>query len=707
MDQSEDDLCHLFQLPDELLLQTLSMLSAKDLCSVMQTCHRLRNLCMTRSVLASSSFSSGWPGVGTCDVYKRYGWRSAVYARPGPAPRRVHVADNGRSTVAGLPITATSRQLSSSAWHACMAKEVCSALSKSKCPQDLFFESPLCRATDSSCSSSPNVVPANPELAGQMLALVERLTGSHQPFVWLLFRPPWSSDTCSKANIFRYMQEISTSGEVRCSPAISLLLQQFLFKPHALEDTVAHKRRPLTTLWRLILPSGPQWEAEAARGTTFCVGRTLALQGRSEDALEWYRRSAEAGCGAAAFELFASTFDTGFTEEQTLSRVQLLHEHAAPCNPSVLVALCHQYIQGNYTQSSRPHAIQFFQDVCRSAAFDKSSICQPDLDDKGKMRFILVDWLVEVVDLKAFSRDTLYLTISIVDRFLQRCTITRKTLQLLGIACMVIAARFQEDEVITIREAAWLTDNTYYYEQVVRTMGQALFATRGQLRVLTHLDFIRLFLDLTYATPETEELVHFVSELALLHVSIGMYEPAKQAAAIYFLAMCTGGASDPWPEVLAMWSGLSVNSIAPCIMAVHKAIFHVQIKDHRGVELSAVRDRYSRRTHGNVASFVPPSQQEIDVLLAAHLVPEPTDQEAETTAATASGDGQNASGSRALRPITNLALADAHEKRARTPYVHLQRLLEAHLPVDTCFVLVCGVCWLLIFPSFHPGSIAG
>ena len=72
-------------------------------------------------------------------------------------------------------------------------------------------------------------------------------------------------------------------------------------------------------------------------------------------------------------------------------------------------------------------------------------------------RYILVDWLVEVADLKQFSRDTLYMTVGLVDLFLAKQVVLRKSLQLLGIACMVIAARFSEAEVITIREAAWLT----------------------------------------------------------------------------------------------------------------------------------------------------------------------------------------------------------------------------------------------------------
>jgi len=71
MQQDEDGESPICVLPDELLLQLFSMLPAKDLCSIMQTCRRFRELCSVRTVLAASSFSSGWPSVGTESIYKR------------------------------------------------------------------------------------------------------------------------------------------------------------------------------------------------------------------------------------------------------------------------------------------------------------------------------------------------------------------------------------------------------------------------------------------------------------------------------------------------------------------------------------------------------------------------------------------------------------------------------------------------------------
>ena len=46
-----------------------------------------------------------------------------------------------------------------------------------------------------------------------------------------------------------------------------------------------------------------------------------------------------------------------------------------------------------------------------------------------------------------------------------------------------MVGRFLGKDIITIREAAWLTDNTYKYEDVVRMMGEVTATLQGQIRV--------------------------------------------------------------------------------------------------------------------------------------------------------------------------------------------------------------------------------
>merc|ERR1712126_367688 len=61
----------------------------------------------------------------------------------------------------------------------------------------------------------------------------------------------------------------------------------------------------------------------------------------------------------------------------------------------------------------------------------------------GKMRGVLIDWLIEVHSQFKLLQETLYMTIYIIDKFLQAegFTIKRNKLQLVGVSAMFIPAR--------------------------------------------------------------------------------------------------------------------------------------------------------------------------------------------------------------------------------------------------------------------------
>lgn len=61
-------------------------------------------------------------------------------------------------------------------------------------------------------------------------------------------------------------------------------------------------------------------------------------------------------------------------------------------------------------------------------------------DVTANMRGILVDWLVEVAEEYKLGSDTLYLSVSYIDRFLSLSTVNRQRLQLLGVSSMLIAS---------------------------------------------------------------------------------------------------------------------------------------------------------------------------------------------------------------------------------------------------------------------------
>ena len=73
----------------------------------------------------------------------------------------------------------------------------------------------------------------------------------------------------------------------------------------------------------------------------------------------------------------------------------------------------------------------------------------PDIN--GRMRAILIDWLIEVHTKYNLRSETLFLTRNLIDRYLSRMPTTRRRLQLVGVVSMFVAAKFEEVDPPTAR----------------------------------------------------------------------------------------------------------------------------------------------------------------------------------------------------------------------------------------------------------------
>ena len=83
------------------------------------------------------------------------------------------------------------------------------------------------------------------------------------------------------------------------------------------------------------------------------------------------------------------------------------------------------------------------------------------------MRAILVDWLVEVAEEYHLLPETLYLSINYVDRFLSsNVLIEPSKLQLVGVASMLIASKFEEIYPPEISEFVYITNSSYTEHEV-------------------------------------------------------------------------------------------------------------------------------------------------------------------------------------------------------------------------------------------------
>lgn len=141
-------------------------------------------------------------------------------------------------------------------------------------------------------------------------------------------------------------------------------------------------------------------------------------------------------------------------------------------------------------------------------------------DINAKMRTILNDWLIELVDGMQLRPATLFAAVDLVDRFLQRAACFRYRLQLVGICALWMASKAHSDLRHSGAEYVHLCDNAITLEEMLlmeRAMEwsvelQPLWAAgQSQADYLQHTC-------LTVLKADTErQTVKYLVDLSLLH----------------------------------------------------------------------------------------------------------------------------------------------------------------------------------------------
>ncbi|KAA3476794.1 cyclin-A2-2-like [Gossypium australe] len=219
---------------------------------------------------------------------------------------------------------------------------------------------------------------------------------------------------------------------------------------------------------------------------------------------------------------------------------------------------------------------------------------QVQRDITPSMRAILIDWLVEVSEEYKLVPDTLYLTVSLIDRFLSHNVIEKQRLQLVGVSCMLIASKYEEICAPRVEEFCFITDNTY---------------TSGELSVPTTKTFLRRFIQAaqaTYKDPciELEFLANYLAELSLVEYNFLKFLPSLIAASAVFLARWTLNQSvHPWDPTLEHYTSYKASELKTTVLVLED----LQLNTN-GCSLNAIHDKYKQQKFKCVATMSSPEK---------------------------------------------------------------------------------------------------
>jgi cyclin B len=180
-----------------------------------------------------------------------------------------------------------------------------------------------------------------------------------------------------------------------------------------------------------------------------------------------------------------------------------------------------------------------------------SNYMQRQEDINEKMRSILVDWLIEVHLKFKLVPESLYLTINLIDRYLEKEQVNRQKLQLVGVTAMLIACKYEEIYPPIVKDFVYITDNAYTKEEILEQERKMLQVLDFNIQITSSFRFLERYSKIAKADALIFNLSRYLIELSLLNCKMLRFPNSNLAASALYLSLKMTRNPNPWSEVLA------------------------------------------------------------------------------------------------------------------------------------------------------------
>lgn len=133
---------------------------------------------------------------------------------------------------------------------------------------------------------------------------------------------------------------------------------------------------------------------------------------------------------------------------------------------------------------------------------------------KVHMRWILLDWICDMCSNFNLRRETSLLCHSLIDGFLSIENIAPCKLQLVGMACLFVAAKFHEIYPPDAADYIYMCDNAYDEEELLQMETKVLNTLQFGICVVTPADFIERYCRAGGFNEEMTNMVCYLIEMS-------------------------------------------------------------------------------------------------------------------------------------------------------------------------------------------------
>ncbi|KAL7722510.1 G2/mitotic-specific cyclin-B [Entamoeba marina] len=192
-----------------------------------------------------------------------------------------------------------------------------------------------------------------------------------------------------------------------------------------------------------------------------------------------------------------------------------------------------------------------------------------------RMRSVLFDWLFEVVSNEfQCSIETYLLTVAVIDDYSSHClTIKKSEYQLVGIASLHLAMKYEEISLPSISELVLVCDRAYTSKQITSKERDICENINYHFVRPSIIDFLRRFNRVSDVGQHGHILGKYLILISTIDYGMTSYLPSMIAAATVYLEKRINNQKPYWNRTMEHYSGYCEQEIIKCardLRLVHK-----------------------------------------------------------------------------------------------------------------------------------------
>ncbi|KAF7145513.1 hypothetical protein RHSIM_Rhsim04G0003300 [Rhododendron simsii] len=251
------------------------------------------------------------------------------------------------------------------------------------------------------------------------------------------------------------------------------------------------------------------------------------------------------------------------------------------------------------------------------------------------MRGILINWLIEVHLKYDLMQETLYLTITLLDRYLSLVPIKKNEMQLVGLTALLLASKYEDFWHPRVLDLISISAESYTRDQMLGMAMASVFQEKDILKKLkfrlnapTLYVFMLKFLRAAQSDTKLEHLAFYLIELCLVKYEALKFKSSLLCASAIYVAQCTLQKAPAWTPLLSNHARYEESqmrhvflrlTLASTSVLVKLTVCFIAARDcaemilefHKAAKTAMLKvavEKYARLDYGGVANIKPLSR---------------------------------------------------------------------------------------------------